>query len=272
MGASSDKSQVFILRKDIPGADAVRSSYDTALYKRDPNETGAFKYAWAGGMAPFTRTIYNPLDGGVLLQYTQKGQPTNSDGCSGGGEPGQTVFQDACFGHDANYDAPFDKEAFPQYSSGASTGQELADYLFLKDMLVIVKQLTKERSQWAQNLWETTAFAFYRGATDWGKYRGGRADQEVLAKGGIVAVKNKGNYTMGMRVKWTAPQGERKVEEILNHGGRAAVIPLSVGAKDIEIECWAVGGVQIFKKTFADSEDSNRGCHRAISAIESQQP
>ena len=37
---------------------------------------------------------------------------------------------------------------------------------------------------------------------------------------------------------------------MLNVGGRAATIPLSAGARDIEIECWAVGGNQIFKKSY----------------------
>ncbi|MGH9943587.1 MAG: hypothetical protein ACRD9R_14675, partial [Pyrinomonadaceae bacterium] len=53
---------------------------------------------------------------------------------------------------------------------------------------------------------------------------------------------------------WTSPAGVRKVEEVLNGGGRAAAIPLSIGARDIDVEITAVGGIKdgglIVKKTY----------------------
>jgi hypothetical protein len=246
-GASMDKSQVFVLVKEPVDADVERHSFDTALYRLDPNAKGDNKYVWAGGGPPYTRTIYNPLDGGVLMEYSQTNQPGNSDGCSAGGEPGGTVFRDACFAHDNDYDAPFEQAGFPKYNRGTSTGKELADYIFLKDMLLIASGMGD-----MQNLYETVAYSFYRAVedSDLAVYRGGTDTQTVIRQGGAIAVKNKTSYPMVLRVKWTGPQGGEKVEQIVNGAGmRAAIIPLSIGSKNIEVKCWA-DGQELFTKNF----------------------
>lgn len=231
--------------KSKPAPELVRASYDSNPFVADGAKAGEFR--WTGG-SPFIRTIYNPLDGGVLLKYKQNGQ-RNSDGCSGPDNPVyKAFFQQACFAHDINYDAPFVLAGFPKYPNGDSTGKDLADYLFKKDMLMISKQRSSELSK---SVDETSAAFFFRAVQDFGGFRGGSDGREVLEKGGVVAVKNNGGYVMGLRVSWTSPDGVSRVEEIQNAGGRAATIPLSVGARNIEVECWAVAGKQIFRKSFA---------------------
>ena len=230
--------------KPASAGELVRASYDSNPFVADSTKAGEWR--WTGGN-PFTRIIYNPLDGGVLLKYKQNGQG-NSDGCSGPDNPVyKAFFQQACFAHDVNYDAPFGLAGFPNYPNGDSSGKELADYLFKKDMLMISKQKSSDLSK---SLDETSAAFFYRAVQDFGGYRGRSEGKEVLAKGGVVAVKNNGGFVMGLRVSWTDPQGVNRVEEIQNAGGRAATIPLSIGVRNIEVECWAVAGKQIFKKSF----------------------
>ncbi len=224
----------------------VRGSYDSNPYTLDSSITNENKWKWTGGN-PFTRTIYNPLDGGVLLKYKQNGQG-NADACSGPDNPVyKAFFQQACLAHDTNYDAPFGLAGFPAYANGDSTGKDLADYLFKKDMLMLSKQ---NSSNLSRSLDETSAAVFFRAVQDFGGYRGSSDGRVVLDKGGVVAVKNNGGFVMGLRVKWTSADGVNRVEEIQNAGGRAATIPLSIGARNIEAECWAVAGKQIFKKTF----------------------
>lgn len=231
--------------KPPSAGELVRASYDSNPFTEDSLKPGEWR--WMGGN-PFTRTIYNPLDGGVLLKYKQNGQG-NSDGCSGPGNPRyKPFFQQACFAHDVNYDAPFGLAGFPNYATGDSTGKDIADYLFKKDMLMLSKQNSSDLSR---SLDETSAAVFFRAVQDFGGYRGRPDGKEVLAKGGVVAVKNNGGYVMGLKVKWTDPQGVQRAEEIQNAGGRAATIPLSIGARNIEVECWAVAGKQIFKKSFS---------------------
>ncbi len=184
-----------------------------------------------------------------MLKYKQYGQG-NADGCSG---PSNVIYkkfyQDACLAHDTNYDAPFRLAGFPNYTDGDSTGKDLADYLFKKDMVMISKQ---KSTDFSRSLDQTTIDLFYGAVLNFGKFRGSSNGQEILEKGGVIAVKNKGAYTMGLRVKWTSSDGVNRVEEIKwNAGGRAAAIPLSVGVRNIEVECWAVGGKQIFKRSFS---------------------
>jgi hypothetical protein len=230
-------------------AEAVRTSYDSNRYVRNTTATNE-EWNWSGGV-PFTRTIYNPLDGGVLLKYKQTVAQRNSDGCSGPtGEPWRTIFQQPCLAHDTNYDAPFDLAGFPKYKRGDSIGKEIADYLLLKDML-----LTKSaQADITHSLIETAAYTWYRAVSDFGGYRGSSENKEILQKGGVVTVQNNGGYIMGLRVTWKDPQGVERVEEITNSVGRAAAIPLSAGASNIDVECWAVGGKQIFKKSFPTAD------------------
>ncbi len=232
--------------KPVTG-ELVRASYDSNPYVLDNTITNENKWRWTGGN-PFTRIIYNPLDGGILLKYKQNGQG-NADGCSGPSNPVyKAFFQQACLAHDVNYDAPFGLAGFPNYANGDSTGKDLADYLFKKDMLMISKQNSTALSK---SLDETSAAVFFRAVQDFGPYRGGSDGREVVAKGGVIAVKNNGGFVMGLKVKWTDSQGVNRTEEIQNAGGRAATIPLSIGARNIEVECWAVAGKQIFKKSLS---------------------
>jgi hypothetical protein len=251
-----DKSQVFILRKDVKGVQPARASYDSNPYVFDSKATNENKWVW-NAEVPFERTIYNPLDGGVLLRYKQDVllsskkpvQEYRSDGCSGPTlEPWKTYFLQACLAHDTNYDAPFDVAGFPSYDdTKVSLGHEIADYLFLKDMLLL-KEKTSDKV--SKEIIATAAYSWYNAVESGGTYRGSAVSKEgILATGGVIAVKNNGLFTMGLRVKWII-QGAERSEEILNYGGRAAVIPLSVDATNIEVECWAVLGSPIFKKKF----------------------
>ena len=233
--------------KGTPGSvgEPVRSSYESNPFVADTSKPGEWK--WTGG-SPFIRTIYNPLDGGVLMKYKQEVQG-NSDGCSGPDNPAyKAFFQQACFAHDMNYDAPFGLAGFPNYAAGDSTGKDIADYLFKKDMLLISKQ---QSSSFTRSLDETSAAFFFRAVQDFGGFRGGSDGKTILAKGGVIAVKNNGGFVMRLRVSWTDSQGIARSEEIQNAGGRAATIPLSIGARDIQVECSAVAGKQIFQKSFA---------------------
>ncbi len=251
------KNQLFKLPLLATVANVERASFDNNPVIADSSITGNDRYKWNGG-APFERTIYNPLDGGVLLRYKQTEAQRNSDGCSNPlPDPVfKAFYQQACFAHDVNYDAPFQQAGFPSYESDKSSiGKDLADYLFLKDMLLINKNKSASLANTlgvkdASNLGETSAYVYFRAVQDFGGFRGDRGGREILEKGGVVAVKNYGVYTTRLRVMWTSPKGVRKVEEVLNVGGRAATIPLSAGSRDIEIEATAVGGKQIFKKSF----------------------
>src|SRR6185437_15855831 len=73
----------------------------------------------------------------------------------------------------------------------------------------------------------------------------------TLAKGGVIAVNNNGAYVMTMRVKWTGPDGTARTIDVTKPSGWTAVVPLSIGATNISVECWAVGGTSIFTKTYS---------------------
>jgi hypothetical protein len=72
-------------------------------------------------------------------------------------------------------------------------------------------------------------------------------------KTGVVEVKNNGAYVLELRVKWTSLQGGEKFEESKNAVGQTATIPLPAGARNISVEGLAVGGKQIFKKSFSSA-------------------
>ena len=106
---------------------ATVANIEFASFKINPYEkkAGVNKdYVWTGG-APFERTIYNPLDGGVLLRYSQNIVQGDSDGCSNPfPDTYNAFFQQACFAHDTTYSAPFQLAGFPNYESdGSSTGR-----------------------------------------------------------------------------------------------------------------------------------------------------
>jgi hypothetical protein len=229
----------------LSNEDGLVPSYDPPKYREDsPNNFG-----WIGGD---TRTIYNPLDGGIFLQY----KPTsfgNSDGCSGGLPEHKKMFFDACFNHDHNWDAPFRQMGFPQYRWNSvktrklevtDSGKDLADYLFLKDMLRIG----------TRNIDKTAAESFYTAVQQDNGYRDDRRNAVISQRGGAIVVRNKGAYVMGLKVSWLSPQGARKELEVKRTGttfDRAVAIPLSVGATNVVVECWAVAGKQIFKRSIA---------------------
>ena len=70
----------------------------------------------------------------------------------------------------------------------------MADYLFLKDLLFINK--TQRSASFTYSLGESAAYGFYRAVQDFGGFRGSRGTQTIVEKGGVVAVKNYGVYTM----------------------------------------------------------------------------
>ncbi len=257
-GGASQNNQLFKLPLLTTVANIEFKSYVDGLYATQADSSG--NYAWLGG-PKFTREVLNPLDGGVLLRYTQDVEVA-SDGCSNKfPDLYNAIFRKACFAHDANYDAPFQAAGFPNYESDSSPlgsiGRDLADYIFLKDMLFINKEKYGGRAEYS--LGESAAYGFFRGVQDFvglagfGEYRGKRGTQTVkdTDKGGVVALKNYGGYVARLRVTWTSPTGVRKVEEVLNGGGRAAAIPLSIGARDIDVEITAVGRKEpIVKKSY----------------------
>ena len=207
-----------------------RFSYDSNPFIPDPNNAEN-PWKWNG---PTERTIYNPLDGGLLLKYRFTRQ-NNADGCSAGAPQEKIFFQQACFAHDLNYDAPFVQAKFP-------AAQALADYLFFKDM-----QLTNDKARGTNNFLQNftndaAANVFYTTVTAFGKYRGGFG--EVLASGGAVTVFNNSSaFTIVLRVSWKSPDGTYKQEQIEKVVNAFAIIPLSAGAREIKIECWMKGGI-----------------------------
>ncbi len=224
--------------------DGLVPSYDPPMYREaNPNT-----FVWTGGD---TRTIYNPLDGGIFLQY-KPSSFGNSDGCSAGAPREKKMFFEACFNHDHNWSAPFRQMGFPQYRWNSikttkleltDSGKDLADYLFLKDMLRIG----------TRNIDKTAAESFYTAVQHDNSFRDGNA--VISQRGGAIVVRNKGGaYVMGLKISWTSPQGARKELEIKRTGttfDRAVAIPLSVGARNVVVECWAVAGRQIFKRSVA---------------------
>jgi hypothetical protein len=227
---------------------APRFSFDCNLYLEDAADK-ANPWKWNSGTSTtFERTIYNPLDGGILLKYKMP-KPSDSDGCSGGAAREKKIFLQACLAHDTNYDAPFRLAGFPTYPSGGSTGQDISDYLFYRDMQLINKRAPTDGVGASIN--NTAADLFYTGVVLGGKYRGTSAGREIIEKGGVVAVLNNGAFVMTLKVDWTAPDGSARSEEVTKPVGQTAVIPLSAGSRNIRIESWAVLGTTIFKKNFA---------------------
>ena len=240
--ASNAKNYISLLSNE----NGLVPSYDPPKYRED----SPTNFVWTGGE---TRTIYNPLDGGIFLQY----KPTsfgNSDGCSGGLPEHKKKFLEACFAHDHNWDAPFRQMGFPQYSWNSiktrqrevtDSGKDLADYLFLKDMLRLG----------TGSIDKTAAESFYTAVLQDNGYRDDRSNAAVISqRGGAIVVRNKGAYVMGLKISWTSPQGARKELEVKRTGttfDRAVAIPLSVGATNVVVECWAVAGRQIFKRSLA---------------------
>ncbi|WP_273455887.1 hypothetical protein [Nevskia ramosa] len=233
----------------------ARYSFDPIPYQSIGGATDSFE--WVGG-EPFEQTLYNPLDGGVVLRYRQHYAMGRSDGCSGP-TPGdwKEYFRPVCLAHDTHYDAPFSLAGFPSYQADGSTvGKDIVDFAFLKDMLLLNVQAERNGtlpSGIIRNVTDTAAYNWFRGVQDWGGFRGKPEGKEVLEKGGVVAVKNNAAYLLKLRVEWTTPNGLRKSEEVTNAGGRAAAIPLSADARNIVATAWAVGGNQIFRKTFANA-------------------
>ena len=221
----------------------VRSSYDANLYQKDTTRSN--NWIWVGGNE---RTIYNPLDGGVLLRYRTE-SVGNSDGCSGGAPREKALFLDAGLAHDANYDAPLGLARFPSYPNGGSIGQDISDYLFYKDIQFINNQARAGNGGFTNSINDTAADAFYAAVVVGGQFRGSSAGKQVLDTGGVIAVLNNGAYVLDLDVSWTAPDGSRKRANIRKPVGQTAIIPLSVNASNIEITASAVAGKQIFKRS-----------------------
>jgi hypothetical protein len=226
----------------------VRASYDGPQpFTPDPASPGNWK--WTGvtnaeGIA--TRTIYNPLDGGVLLKYTAS--IADSDGCSAGAPREKALYQQPCFAHDTDYDAPFPLAGFPTYPDFGSTGQDISDFLLFKDMQLINSDASANNSGLINFINDSAANSFYAAVTVGGTFRGSSVGKTVLAKGGVIAVVNKGLYLMKLDVSWIGPDGTHRSYSVTKPSGWAAVVPLSVGATNILAACSAVGGTNIFSK------------------------
>ena len=253
--STGDGSQVFILRKQRVQAGVARKSYDPETWS-GPDARG--EYTSAMGVV---RTIYNPLDGGVLLKFRYT-PAFKVDACSAGSEPFKKFFKEACIGHDIHLSAPWKMAGFPRFRTLGeqagkpfeytdsqarylSVGQDLSDYLFLKDMLFLVREQFLEDGNYANYSYgETDAYQGYRYATLGGLGPKGYTAGDVMAKGGVVAVRNNGGYVMRLRVSWISPDGAEKVEDVLCGQGETATIPLSLGSRKIVINCWAQGNGQ----------------------------
>ncbi len=228
-----------------PELTAPRFSFESNPYVKVKDND----WRWNGG---HDRTIYNPLDGGVLLQYNF-GSQGNSDGCSGPSAPREKeLFQQACFAHDANYDAPFPLAGFPAYPNGKSTGQEISDYLFFKDMKLINDNARAKNNGLTNFINDSAANVFYATVTVFGTFRGTSDGKSILAKGGVIAVQNDSSvYNMTLKVTWNAPDGTARSAEVTKPVRTTAVIPLSVGATNIKAVCSADLGTTIFTKNFS---------------------
>ena len=55
------------------------------------------------------------------------------------------MWAGACLGHDTNGSAPYDRAHFPTTANGISTGKDLSDYLFLKDMLAEAENVINKK-------------------------------------------------------------------------------------------------------------------------------
>lgn len=236
---------IFFAQSSAHAQAPIRASYDSNPYKKDPTKSDSWK--WTGETE---RTIYNPLDGGVLLAYTMEYQG-DSDGCSKGLAREKALFLQACLAHDANYDAPFPLAGFPGYPNGGSIGQEIADYLFYKDMQFINNNARANNNGFDNWINDSAADAFYAGVTVGGNFRSNSNGKTISTKGGVVAVLNNGAYIMTLKVKWKDRNGLPKSAEVTKPVGQTAVIPLSYRSKDIKIECSAVGGKTIFTQEYA---------------------
>jgi hypothetical protein len=229
----------------------IRASYEGQGYQFNPNFT-KFNERFPWNSAVKSWTIYNPIDGGVILSYTlDPARQTPSDACTQGTSPWLELYQNACLAHDTNYNTPFDKAGFPRYEgSGASVGKEIADYLFLKDMQLAGKAIGNGMDN---------AYVYWRAVQDLAGFRGTDKDQTIGQTGGAVAVKNNGAYAVDLKVQWNL-QGVEFAEQFVRTGSRAYAIPLSVGARNIRITATAtVVNKQIFQRTFTDLTASNGG-------------
>jgi hypothetical protein len=226
----------------------IRTSYDEGIDRFTDTGKGDSPWKWNGGDE---RTIYNPLDGGVLLKYKGMMTQGNSDGCSAGAPREKQLFQKACFAHDTDYDAPFPQAGFPGYPDGGSTGQDISDFLVYKDIQYINNAARAKTNGFTNSIDDTAADLFYTGVVLGGHFRGTNQSMKTLAKGGVIAVNNNGAYVMTMRVKWTGPDGTARTIDVTKPSGWTAVVPLSIGATNISVECWAVGGTSIFTKTYS---------------------
>lgn len=239
----------FILLSALMAASAqtpVRASYDSNPYVDDPTNKDN-PYKWNGGL-PATRIIYNPLDGGILLKYTMNSQ-ANADGCSRGAPRELDLFKEACLAHDTNYDAPFTLAGFPRYPGGGSTGQDIADYVFYKDMQVINNNARAKNDGLTNWVNDSAADSFYMGVVLGGNFRGRSEGKQVLEKGGVVAVMNNGAYIMTLKVTWTGPDRVQRTVQVTKPVGQTAVVPLSKESSNITIQAWAVAGTTIFSKS-----------------------
>ena len=210
------------------------ASYLSNPFTQDPtNSENPWK--WAGGTK---RTIFNPLDGGVLLEYSMTSQG-NADGCSGGAPRERKLFHQACLAHDNNYDAPFSLAGFPQPPNRKSIGKLIADDLFLSDMKLIVNNTRADNDSATNWINDQAAFAFYRVVEQLGAYRGSPSGKSINRKGGIIIIDNNGSYLVDIRLKWDTPRSSKRQEALISRQIGAPYILLSADASNIELEVFS---------------------------------
>ncbi len=216
---------------------------------------------------PVRRAIYSPLDDQPLLVYTINKAPRDSDGCSivnylkdPGTKAHAEIFNDACLAHDANYEAPWTE-------IGWKDGRLLCERILLHDMNRIVDSSTmNEARRGAARIVANTWYNFLEAGVT--KSSLGIVKDEPfdvaqrlnrregcqftsITKGGLLSVLNNGGYVAGVDVTYTSATGKKVTFSEKQPVTKTVVVPLSIGAKNITITCYAVAGKEIFKRSFA---------------------
>ena len=244
-------------------------------YKKvsNPADPGS-PYVWnptSNGRATpgsITRTIYSILDKQPLLTYTSNFPPRDSDGCSivnylkdPGTKAHAEIFLNACLAHDMNYAAPWTE-------IGWKDGRLMCERILFYDMQRTIE--TSDMNEARRGVARIVASTWYNflepgvvnsslGIVKTEPFNDGQnANRNQgyrfsnIKKGGLLSVWNEsGLYVMGVEVTYTDATGKKINFSERQPIRKTIVVPLSIGARNITITCYAVAGVEIFKKTFA---------------------
>ncbi|MBE9029759.1 hypothetical protein IQ266_08470 [filamentous cyanobacterium LEGE 11480] len=257
-GHNTEPSQMFVLKKERRSVNPFTTFENKGSINYKWTKAGTYK--WNGGTR-FTRVVRNPLDGGVLLRYKQTVEQSYSDGCSAPGNDSTTlafkkIFLMPCLEHDTNYDAPF-LRAFFQNQNQKALGQDVADYIFRKNMLKVADRVfAKEPIRMAHakavaEIWHTSvntapALGLSKGVRTRYNHR-----QTVLEKGGVILIRNRAPYTVSAQLEYTTARGHKVKASESAASGYSVVLPISAGARNITVKSWALAGAPIFSKTYS---------------------